>query len=372
MDGKNKAAQLRPRYLDKLPSWLIVCTSVALLPIYSSAYAQDDSPLTIINDFDSDGITNTADVDDDNDGIPDTFEIAADGADIDSDADGMPDRLDLDSDNDGILDWIESGATKTLDLSSIRKVGARLSGDVGSNGMLDIFESPLDTGALSYNLSNTDGDALPDFQDLDSDNDGWPDLREAGVAAEFDQDNDARLDLTNSSVGSDGVVDYLQLVNDRACCDLDGDGVNDIIPLNTDLSDLPDYQDLDSDNDGLFDIAELNGQDLNNDGRVDNLVDVAGGADGWDDALLAFPYSPVDANGNGIPDNIDVFSDPTGDLESDDPASAPVDDSPAVGSILTGLNAGGCSITGPGDKNFGFLMLLLLFGGLRLFRFRTR
>jgi len=288
MDGKMSSRQFRTPCLNKLPTWLVVFSATILLPLYPGAYAQEDSALTIINDFDGDAITNTADVDDDNDGIPDVYEIAADGADIDSDADGMPDRLDLDSDNDGILDWIESGATKTLDLSSIRKVGARLSGEVGTNGMLDIFESPLDTGALAYNLSNTDGDALPDFLDLDSDNDGWPDLREAGVSAEFDLDNDARLDLINASVGSDGVADYLQLVNDRACCDLDGDGINDIVPLNTDLSDLPDYQDLDSDNDDLFDIAELNGQDLNNDGLVDNFVDVAGGVDGWDDALLAW------------------------------------------------------------------------------------
>jgi len=238
--------------------------------------------------------------------------------------------------------------------------------------MLDLFESPLDTGTLAYNLSNTDGDALPDFLDLDSDNDGWPDLREAGVTAEFDLNNDARLDLTNSSVGNDGVADVIQLINDRACCDLDGDGNNDVIPLNTDLSDLPDYQDLDSDNDGLFDITELNGQDLDNDGRVDNIVDVAGGADGWDDALLAFPYSPVDANGNGVPDNIDAFTDATGNLGSDDPALAPVDDSPFVGNVLTGLNAGGCSVAGPGDKNIGFWMLLSLFSVFRFFRFRTR
>ncbi len=58
---------------------------------------------TPVNDFDGDGIPNSTDIDDDNDGIPDVDEAA------DFDGDGQPDSLDLDSDNDGIFDIVEAG-----------------------------------------------------------------------------------------------------------------------------------------------------------------------------------------------------------------------------------------------------------------------
>ena len=55
-------------------------------------------------DFDGDGVGDTTDVDDDNDGITDILE-----GDTDTDGDGIPNRLDLDSDNDGCNDVVEAG-----------------------------------------------------------------------------------------------------------------------------------------------------------------------------------------------------------------------------------------------------------------------
>ena len=60
------------------------------------------------NDADGDGIEDVTDLDDDNDGIYDSYE----GDDsVDTDGDGTPDYLDLDSDGDGCLDTIEAGYT---------------------------------------------------------------------------------------------------------------------------------------------------------------------------------------------------------------------------------------------------------------------
>lgn len=364
---------------------ICLCLTPLFLPFFTVLHAQESEAPFLSNDADGDRIVNTADIDDDNDGIPDALEITAAGLDRDSDRDGMPDRLDLDSDNDGILDWQESGATKTIDLSALRSVGGRLVGVVGVNGMLDVFESPLDTGNLAYTISNTDvnEDEIPDFLDLDSDNDGWPDILEAGVTPAFDANGDGRIDAPPGTVGNDGIADFLQQINDRACCDIDGDGVDDIIPINTDMTDLPDFQDLDSDNDGLLDIEELGGIDTDNDGHVDNFVDTLGGPDGVDDGLLAFPYQPRDQNANGVFDHIEFVSSVASenpvvpDPESSQPQPDSVDDpsvvpdpessqpqpdsldDPSAGVVLTGLSASGCHIGTAGDSTFLLLLILI-------------
>ena len=62
--------------------------------------------LTISSDPDGDGIKNSIDLDDDNDGILDTEEG---GQYLDTDGDGIPNRLDLDSDGDDCFDAQEAG-----------------------------------------------------------------------------------------------------------------------------------------------------------------------------------------------------------------------------------------------------------------------
>ncbi len=348
---------------------VILCVLPLFIPFFSRLSANEGNIPAVANDFDGDTIVNTVDIDDDNDGIPDTLEIDESGDDIDSDGDGRPDRLDLDSDNDGILDWQESGALFELDLSGVRKVGPWLVGEIGTNGLIDAFESPIDTGILGYSLGNVDSgqDEIPDFLDLDSDNDGWPDFLEAGALPGYDSDGDSRVDIAEFGVGMDGVADILQRNPDQSCCDLDGDGDQETSPLNTDMSDLPDFQDLDSDNDGLFDLVELGGTDIDGDGRVDNFLDISGGRegpDGMDDGLQTFPHTPVDADGNGVDDHID-FTGPAPEAEADPEGLDPMDPDPtdpmddpelagnepplqsdpvSSGVVRTGLNSSGCSI----------------------------
>ena len=61
--------------------------------------------VTVVGDFDRDGIPDATDLDDDNDGILDSIE----GENTDTDGDGIPDKFDLDSDGDGCKDVQEAG-----------------------------------------------------------------------------------------------------------------------------------------------------------------------------------------------------------------------------------------------------------------------
>ncbi|OEK06498.1 LamG-like jellyroll fold domain-containing protein [Roseivirga misakiensis] len=142
-------------------------------------------------------------------------------------------------------------------------------------------------------LCDADGDGVFNHLDLDSDNDGIPDNIEA---------------QTTSGYVAQGVFTDANL-----------DGLNDVYaggltPENTDGTDDPDYLDLDSDNDGLFDIAE-SGSGLTdttpNDGRTDGTVGtngldntLDGGADDFTDVNGSFDDSQADnfTNTDGIND----------------------------------------------------------------------
>ena len=259
-------------------------------------------------DRDGDGIVDTVDQDDDNDGIADRFELGLDGSDRDSDLDGVPNRLDLDSDNDGLPDLYESGFFISLPAGNVRVVNGRFLDEVGDNGLVDVIETSPDSGFVAFSLVNSDesdGDIVPDFLDLDSDNDGILDLVEAGVSEELDSNRDGRLDADPGNVGNDGILDLAQLNNDQNCCDYNFDGIQDQIPRNTDGGDLPDFQDLDSDNDGINDLIEAGGSDVDLDGRIDDFFDDANEPDGVDDQLFIVPLALPDNNGDGVPDYID-------------------------------------------------------------------
>jgi len=299
------------KLLNAMNSWFYLLVTLLLLISFANASQVDGEHVVTTNDADGDRIVDTIDVDDDNDGIPDVEEISGSGLDVDSDQDGVPNRLDLDSDNDGVLDWQESGAVMTVDFSGMRVVSGRILGKVGANGFIDDLETSIDNGLMRYTLVNSDSpeDDLPDMLDLDSDNDGLTDLLEAGVDASYDADSDARIDIdsVNDSAGIDGIPDRLQNTNDKTCCDVNGDGIEDIVPRNSDGSDLPDFQDLDSDNDGVSDLVESGGSDFDRDDRVDNFFD-SPVLDGMDDTILLIPFEAPDSNGNAVPDFIDQFA----------------------------------------------------------------
>ncbi len=341
-------------------------------------------------DSDNDGIPDATDLDDDNDGIPDTVEAATARNNGDTDGDGIIDSLDLDSDNDGILDITESGRTTGTDGNG----DGRLDGPVGTDGIPDSVQAAPNGGTINYAVVDTDGDSRPDFQDLDSDNDGINDVREAngtdangdGLAdgpvngngvpgsvpaagltppdtdgdgkpdfRDLDSDNDAINDVIEGSAGTypdangDGIVDG---------GDSDGDGIKDAVdgspafgdandpaPTNSDNDGTPDYRDLDSDNDGLTDLRESGvnpAVDGNNDGKVDDASDpdndgIPAPVDGAP-ATYGDANSPTlpDGNGNGTPD----YRDPAGATPTNTPVGptpTPVVPTPTPGSGATAV-----------------------------------
>ena len=94
--------------------------------------------LSAVQDNDLDGVPDSIDLDDDNDGILDTVEGVTD-----LDADGLPNAFDLDSDGDNCFDVIEAGFT---DLNQDGQLGD-LPFLVDSNGMVlnqGGYQEPLD------------------------------------------------------------------------------------------------------------------------------------------------------------------------------------------------------------------------------------
>ncbi|MEM6343075.1 MAG: T9SS type A sorting domain-containing protein [Bacteroidota bacterium] len=181
---------------------------------------------------------------------------------------------------------------------------------------------------------DTDQDGVMDYLDLDSDNDGIPDLGEAGgtdingdglADNLLDLDQDGLMDQFETSDGSTSIL-----------TDQNGDGIN--TEGDFDGDGLPNWLDLDSDGDGIVDVFEANGTDNDQDGLIDNWAtdnDNDGLADGVDsdngnnndaeNTSIALMLTNADANGDAFPDgaypraNFDTKGKPDFlDIDSDD------------------------------------------------------
>jgi outer membrane protein OmpA-like peptidoglycan-associated protein len=333
-------------------------------------------------DRDGDGTRDYLDTDSDNDGIPDSVERGSTGTPVDSDGDGDADYIDRDSDNDTIPDAFEAGATPAspvdtdsdgkpdyLDLDSDgdrlpdRIEGGGADADADSDGIDNAFDVTLQ-GGTDANLDgirddllprNTDSDALADFREVDSDNDGILDRIESNLS-NADSDNDGidnAIDVTNTGgadtngdgiddayivpdTDNDGLPDYRDLdadsdgipdVTEAGLVDANRDGLLDTgspttaTPRNFDGVDSADYRDLDDDNDGLLDTFEAGGTDANNDGRIDSYAtDVNGNglADSVETSQGGTPLSLPNADSDANPNYIDTDTDGDGILDSVD------------------------------------------------------
>lgn len=237
--------------------------------------------LTVGSDSDNDGVIDEKDRDDDNDGVPDDQE----GDTRDDDDDGVVNSFDLDSDNDGISDLVEAGGT-----------------DQDGNGLVDSLVDSDGDGlhdayaTIPLPIPNNDNDSKPNYLDLDSDNDGIPDIIEAGGE---DSDGDAKVDNFTDNNGN-GLDDSHE--NGLA-----------LRPGDVDADDKPNYVDRDSDGDNFKDLVEGGGIDADNNGRVDSMADADG--DFIPDSVDVDQTGGGDSDGDGIDDTADV--DQTGGQDSD-------------------------------------------------------
>jgi len=137
----------------------------------------------------------------------------------DTDSDGIANHLDLDSDNDGIPDAVEACGNIGLILEDC-------SLDINNS---DSYEIDPDTGCSNgiiigsgcVTINDTDNDNIPDFIDLDSDNDGCSDATEACTDSNINVNNSSTSEDYNNPASS--VNDY-GLVSDGAsylCPDID-------------------------------------------------------------------------------------------------------------------------------------------------------
>ncbi|NVN17900.1 hypothetical protein GUA46_06065 [Muricauda sp. HICW] len=144
-------------------------------------------------------------------------------------------------------------------------------------------------GTVDCTTVDTDGDGIPNYQDLDSDGDGIPDNVEAQTSLNYIAPSgiDANNNGLDDAYESSGITPV----------DTDGDGV-------------PDFMDLDSDNDSTPDTTEaaltLSGSDSDGDGLDNNIDTTTGYADpgGTID-------NPLSTNGGSL-----ILPDSDGDVAS--------------------------------------------------------
>ena len=245
-------------------------------------------------DIDGDGVTNSIPLDLSHSSNIDMCPFTAansskdtdgDGCDDDSDADGIPDYLDLCPGSDDAIDVDNDGIIDGCDLYP---------GDTDNDGVANLTDNCI----FIYNpdQSNLDGDLQGDVCDGDIDGDGitntvpldvenpanldkCPYLNVIGFD---DDDGDGCIDQvtyannTNNDTDNDGILnefdicpngdDSLDADNDQtpdACdYDIDGDGVNNSLPVelnNSDNFDRCPYVDatgMDDDRDGCIDEVE--------------------------------------------------------------------------------------------------------------------
>ena len=303
------------------------------------------------HDLDRDGVADVTEVlvDTDNDGLDDAFDsdcalpvdcgtvIGVPAPGPDSNGNGSPNYLDTDDDGDGIPTSIEAHDANADGVADVVASGVDSNNDGLDNAYDPSCVGPMDCGGVIGTPASSpdfDSDGLPDYLDIDSDNDGITDTVEANSDADgdgspnyldLDSDQDGILDATEGhDASANGVADVVPVNSDT-----DNDGLDDAFDANCaiatdcggvigvvapipdrsapDADSTPDYLDVDSDGDGITDAVELPAGDTDGDGKPDYL-DLDSDDDGINDAVEAH-----DANADGTPDATPVGTDTDSD-----------------------------------------------------------
>ena len=290
-------------------------------------------------DNDADNLGDNEDLDDDNDGISDSFEtqLGTDPLDsnskpVDQDNDGIPDVLDDDRDGDGVLntqDAFPDDATESSDLDG-DTIGDNSDPDRDGDGFNNDIETQVGTDPNNSASvpSDLDNDGIPNSLDDDRDGDGVLNTQDA-----FPDDATESADLDGDNIG------------DNSDPDRDGDGFNDDIetqvgtdpndsnsfPTDLDNDGIPNSLDDDRDGDGVLNTqdafpddasesADLDGDNIGDNSDPDrdgdgfnNDVETQVGTDPNDSNSF-----PTDLDNDGIPNSLDDDRDGDGVLNTQD------------------------------------------------------
>ena len=247
-------------------------------------------------------------------------------------------------------------------------------GDRDGDGVLDVVECPPGTTPCP----DTDGDGVPDIDDVDDDGDGLLTVNERPGGVNVDTDGDGLPDYLDPDDDGDGVPTLIEApggvpqdtdldgIPDHLDTDDDGDGIptRDERPGNVDVDTdgdgVPDYLDADDDGDGIPTAREradggLYGNDVDLDGAPDWL-DTESDGDGIPDETEGL----VDSDGDGVPDYLDPATVvmPDGGVRDGGARDGSVGDGGAgdgsVSPLTTGdLSGGACGCAVPGGAQHG-------------------
>jgi len=272
-------------------------------------------------DTDGDGQANCVDLDDDNDGMPDTWEVAngldplVNDAALDPDNDGLTNLQEYqlgtnpqnaDTDGDGVNDGNDAfplDPTESVDTDG-DGIGNNADTDDDNDGVLDGSDAfPLDP----TESVDTDGDGIGNNADTDDDNDGVLDGSDAfplDPTESVDTDGDGIGNNADPDDDNDGVLDGQDAfpLDPTESVDTDGDGIgnnadtdddNDGVLDGSDAFPLDPTESVDTDNDGI-------GNNADTDDDNDDVLDTTEIANGTD------PLNP-DTDGDGINDGVDPY-----------------------------------------------------------------
>ncbi len=181
-------------------------------------------------------------------------------------------------------DWRNFTANLNLPVSAFKVIFINNKpGGIGNDLAIDDIE-------IKQTLCDTDNDGVADVFDLDSDNDGIPDILEAGLG--HLSNGTGRIVVAWIDANNNGLHDSAEsiIINAASIPDSDGDGV-------------PNYLDLDSDNDSIFDVDESGAGNSNATINFVNNYENGDGdinGDGVGNGLESETFRNKDTNGDGI------------------------------------------------------------------------
>jgi parallel beta-helix repeat protein len=261
----------------------------------SGIYTVTLTVLDVMGHTDSDSLTVTVtdDLDEDDDGLLDSWETDNFG-DLSEDAPGDPDGDgftniqefylgtdpmvddDLDHDDDNLPDYWEMDNFGDLDEIA--------TGDPDNDGLTNIQEYHLGSDPLFDNDPDHDDDGLPDYWEMDN----FGDLDEDSVD---DPDGDGYTNIQEYHLGLDPNEDDNE--------DHDSDGLPDVWEIEK-FGDLDEVAQGDPDGDGSINIQEFY---LGTDPLVSGIIDLDSDDDGLLDSWEMDKFGDLNETASGDPDN---------------------------------------------------------------------